>query len=478
MSVSVARRIAFEVLRRVEEDAYAADLLHARLESPEGSTGHRKRVKPEDAALATELTLGTLRWQRALDFLIEKQARKSAASLDAEVRIALRLGLYQLRFLSRIPPHAAVHESVELVKRAKKRSAASLVNAVLRRTPRSPIAEMLPACLPLPERLGIEFSHPTWLVERWLARFGEERTRALQEANNRVPRTVCAILRPEKRDAIVQELRTQNIVVDEARWLRHAIAVSGGSIMRTQAFQEGWISIQDEASQMVALLLGVQPGDTVLDVCAAPGGKTVHLAHAAGPKAPVVACDRHEHRLRAMRELLKRVGAMRIHLVALDAERALPFGRKFDRILVDAPCSGTGTLARNPEIRWRLRAEDLADLHARQVRFLTNALNKLAPGGRLVYSTCSLEPEENESVVNEVLSTNPSFKRINARDELAAFLEKPKKEITAEAQRAQSEEQASRGVGAHFDDTGTFRTFPPEHGTDGFFAVALEKRND
>ncbi len=455
MAISAARKIAFETLRRVEaEGAYASEVLHTVL---------GPGIKNEDAALATELTMGVLRWRGLLDFLLERQLKKPVARLDLAVAIALRIGLYQLRFLERIPARAAVNESVELVKHARKASAASLVNAVLRRLAseaNAPGARFLPADLPTAERLGILHSHPRWMVERWLARFGEARTTALLEANNRAPRLSCALHDPSGRELVLAELRKAGMTTDEGRLLRSAFAVSGGSPARTAAFLAGQISIQDEASQAVSLLLDVREGDRVLDLCAAPGGKTATLARAAGTKGSVVAADLHPHRLRAMREQLKRINLAQVTLVNLDATKPLPFRSGFDRILVDAPCSGTGTLSRHPEIRWRLRPEQLPELHQLQVAILCRALEGLAPGGRLVYSTCSLEPDENEEVVAEALRENESIKRV-AGSTVSATLERY---LAPGVQPAEL-----------IDASGQFRTLPGEQATDGFFAAVLER---
>ena len=456
MAISSARRIAFEVLRRVEaEGAYASDVLHAEL----GGS-----VKPEDAALATELTLGVLRWRALLDFLLERQLKKPAARLDLPVAIALRMGLYQLRFLERIPARAAVHESVELVKRARKASAAPLVNAVLRRLAsdaKAPIEKLLPSGATLAERLAILHSHPAWMVERWLARTGESQTIALLEANNRTPRLSCALHDPARREEIFASLQTTGLHAEPGRLLNAAFAVSGGSPTRTAAFRAGHISIQDEASQSIPLLLDVQRADRVLDLCAAPGGKTPPLARAAGKQGLVIAADRHAHRLRAMRQQFTRLGLEGAHLVELDATKPLPFRTQFNRILVDAPCSGTGTLARHPEIRWRLQPEQLPEFHKLQTSLLDAALERLALGGRLVYSTCSLELEENETVVSEALDRNHSIRRV-------------------------SKTEAARSIAPHlvpgaaaaslFDDEGQFRTAPGAFQTDGFFAALLEKK--
>lgn len=456
MPVSCARKIAFEILCRVEgERAYASDLLYARL---------GPRISQADAALATELTLGVLRWQRLLDSLLQRHLRGRTQRLDPEVRLALRLGLYQLRFLQRVPAHAAVSESVELAKRARKRSAAGLVNAVLRnvapdaRMPEAELERLLPAGISPAERAAMLFSHPTWLVERWMARFGERHTRALLAFDNQPPRLTCAVLAPQGASSVAESLRAEGLKVAPGRWLRSALALSGGSPGATQAFRLGQILLQDEASQMVAHLLDVRAGQTVLDLCAAPGGKTILLARAAGRDGSVVASDLHGHRLLSMRGQIERTAAPNVLLVALDATQRLPFARPFDRILVDAPCSGTGTLARNPEIRWRLQPDHLAAAHNCQAAMLAAVLPLLAPGGRLVYSTCSLEPEENQEVVREALARHPRIHPVAARPVLAPHL------------------QEGADSAALFDPAGFFHTFPSESGTDGFFAAVLARQ--
>jgi 16S rRNA (cytosine967-C5)-methyltransferase len=453
--ISAARKIAYEVLRRVEaEGAYASDLLHSELGA---------RVKTEDAGLATELVMGVLRWRRLLDFLLERQLKKPVARLDLPVALALRIGLYQLRFLERIPARAVVNESVELVKSARKTSAATLVNAVLRRAAeeaRVPATKFGPQAAPLAERLGILHSHPTWMVERWLQRLGEEQTVALLEANNRAPRLSCALHDVTCRDEIFAALQHAGLRFEPGNILQSAFAVSGGSPTRTESFRSGAISIQDEASQTVPLLLDTHSGDRVLDLCAAPGGKTSLLARVAGAKGIVVAADRHAHRLRAMREQFKRLGLSQVRSIELDAASPLPFGILFDRILVDAPCSGTGTLARHPEIRWRLNPEQLAEFHALQTSLLRSALQQLAPGGRLVYSTCSMEPEENEQVVEEALRTTGGFQRDTTNEAARALKDKLVPGFKAESL---------------FDPDGYFHTTPSALETDGFFAAVIKR---
>jgi 16S rRNA (cytosine967-C5)-methyltransferase len=333
--MSPARVVAFRVLQRVEEGGFASDLLR----------GLSVGLATRDAGLASEIVFGCLRFQAQLDFLIEHFSGRPAAGLDAEVRIALRMGVYQLRHLDRVPAHAAASESVDLVKKAGKRSAAGFVNAVLRKSGGEPI--------PWPDR-AVALSQPQWLLDRWDVQFGPETAGKIAEA---------FLLAPEK---------YVRVIMGEPR-------------------------VQDIGSQSIVPLLDLRPGLSFLDVCAAPGNKTAQALES-GVRA--VACDVSLRRLAG----LKPLGCP---LVVLDGAVPLPFSRPFDRILLDAPCSGTGTLGRNPEIKWRLRPENLAVFHRKQVQLLANALKLLAPGGRLVYATCSLEREENEAVVEEVLGVVP-----------------------------------------------------------------------
>jgi len=462
LAVSAARKIAFEVLSRVaSEDAYASELLHARLNSHEGTS-----VKPEDAALATEITLGVLRWQRLLDTLLARHTKKPIQRLDTPVAIALRIGLYQIRFLERVPHRAAVSESVELVKFARKTSAATLVNAVLRRSADEaiiPPETLLAAAAREATRatwLAVLHSHPTWLVERWLAQHGEGKTIAILEANNRAPRVSCHANDDSQRESVIARLQSAGLRVEPGTLLREAFSVSGGSVSRSEAFQSGALSIQDEASQTVPLLLGVLHGEKVLDLCCAPGGKTAILSRAAGDNGLVVASDLHAHRLRATRDQLARVRAKNVRVVQLDAAKPLPFSQKFDRILVDAPCSGTGTFARHPEIRWRLTLEQLAALKPVQSSLLGFAADQLRVGGRLVYSTCSIEREENEAIVAAALAANPGLRRAHAADA---------------ASRLTGKLAGGIDPAALFDSDGQFHTLPGHYGTDGFFAAVLER---
>ena len=389
-----ARRTAFAILLRVEtQSSYASELLHGPL-----TTG----LSAQDAALATELVLGTLRWQATLDFIAQQLTQKKWESFDAEVRVTLRLGLYQLRFLTRMPARAAVNETVELVKTAGKASAAGLVNAVLRKGAQVELASLRPASMSEHEWLAIETSHPAWLLARWESRFGREAALSLARANNQ---PAAAFLRLNSQNKslsdVEQQLRSQGIELRPGNFLKDCRAVAEGNITRTELYRRGEIVAQDEASQMVPFLLDVREGQAVLDLCAAPGNKTAQLAQWVGASGQVIAGDLHWHRLREMTSLPP---DSRVWKVALDGCQPLPFRTRFERILVDAPCSGTGTLRRHPEIKWRLTPADLKALSQKQLRLLDRAAAALETGGRIVYSTCSVEKEENQDVIESFLN--------------------------------------------------------------------------
>jgi 16S rRNA (cytosine967-C5)-methyltransferase len=440
VAVAPARRAAFDILRRVEEEgAFASVLLAASLEE----------LNAQDRALTYELVLGTLRWQLWLDRLIEYYARRSAQSLDAPVRRALRLGLYQLRFLSRIPARAAVNESVNLMRVAKLRSAASLVNAVLRRATREPDYDPVAAVSEPLERIAIETSHPAWLIERWADAFSIEEAASFARSNNEPPPIAFRVNEDDERAAILEELRAAGGHVEPSLVAPDAWRIQGATSRLRQFASEGRVYIQDEASQLVAHALDARTGERVLDVCAAPGSKTTHLAARTPGVKLIVAGDLYEHRLRTVIEAGARAQRSFIHAVALDATAPLPLAEgSFDRVLIDAPCTGTGTLRRNPEIRWRITPSDIADLRERQQRILVSASKMTRMGGRLVYSTCSVEREENEEVVASFLHQNGAFQQVSP-PVLAPF-------------------QSAPGAG---------RTWPHREGADGFFIAAFERRS-
>ena len=432
MPVSPARAAAFEVLLRIENtDAYASELLHS---------SRFAKLSPADHGLLTELVMGVLRWRSVLDKTVAAHSSQLVTKLDLEVLTALRLGAHQLVFLDRIPAHAAINESVELVKRAHKRSAAGFVNAVLRKVAKDrPGAASFDACS----------AHPGWLVDRWRQNYGAEAARGICEYDQNPPAPVIRITDP----VVIEELKKEGVRLEPGAFLINAFRVSSGDITRTKTFRERRLALQDEASQLVALLVG--RGGSILDCCAAPGGKTRIIAER-NSNATVVAMEIHPHRARLLRKL---VPDSNVGVVAGDV-RTIPLGKNFEAILVDAPCSGTGTLARNPEIKWRLKEDDLLRLQAYQLEILSAAMKHVATGGRLVYSTCSLEQEENERVIKRALASDPSFTVVNCREELEK-LQRSGELVSGELESLLSSPY--------------LRTIPGVHRCDGFFAAVLQK---
>jgi 16S rRNA (cytosine967-C5)-methyltransferase len=445
--VSPARQAAYSILIRVQSGrCFAVDLL----QSDEVS-----QLKDADKRLTTEIVMGVLRWQGALDAKIASLSGKPIEYFDAEVVTILRISVYQVLFLRRIPAHAVVNEGVELTKAARKRSATGLVNAILRKC--KPVAGLLDphgAVSSGPEALeAVKAATPAWMLERWEKHFGSNAASSLARASLQIPPTTLRA-RAGDRQTVAARLREQGIETEPCRFVPHALSIRGGEFYASELFRSGEVAVQDEASQLVAALVNPNRGDRLLDLCAAPGIKTAQMAEALG-EGTMVSCDSSANRLATMKRLLdgRLPGGVRAEVLHLDATFKLPFQDAFERILVDAPCSGTGTLARNPEIKWRLKPDELSRLSGMQSAILANALEVLAPGGRLVYVTCSLESEENENVVAAALVNRPGF-RLLGKEELA-------REFPAWAEL--------------FDASGYFSTRPDLHGMDGFFAAVITK---
>ena len=438
-TVSPARRVAFEILQRVDKGAYASVLLASREEE----------LRTADRALCHELVMGVLRWQLWLDKLIEHYSNLTIAKADPAVRITLRLGLYQLRFLSRIPASAAVNESVNLMRLARLSSAKSFVNAVLRRATREPRFNPAANISDPVARIAIETSHPSWLIERWTQAFGLAETEALAAANNQPAPIAFRIVPARATEAeVIDQLRATGASLYASEIAQGAWRVGEGGGLLRELSGAGKVYLQDEASQLVAQVLEAQPGDRVLDVCAAPGSKATQIASSLG-SVRVFAGDLHENRLRAVAQAARLQNARGLQCVVLNGLEPLPFpDGSFDRVLIDAPCSGTGTLRRNPEIRWRISAEDIRDLSSRQERLLNNASLVLKPGGRLVYSTCSFEPEENEAVISAFLQDHDQFQQVKLPLNPSLVTQ-----------------------------SGGLRTWPSRDGADGFFIALLESKS-
>lgn len=487
LNVSPARAAAFDILVRVErEDSFANELLHSRAVD---------RLSPQDRGLTMELVMGVLRWRSRLDAAIAQYSFTPFPRLDFEVLTALRIGAYQLEFLTGIPNRSAVNESVNLAKRAKKKSAAAMVNVILRKIAasvaqrRARLAELEPeresqstrSTGPLvnralagesaPQFLARQYAHPEWLVERWVREYGVQAASQICAHNQAVPATAIRLrsastisdsgTAPSSNHSTSSATSASSappngsapLELAPGKLMSSARLVISGDVTHSASCLNGEIVIQDEGSQLIAALVG--QGERILDCCAAPGGKTSAIADR-NPQARIVAADLHAHRTRLMQQLVRQPN---VEIITADAT-ALHLPDTFDRVLADVPCSGTGTLARNPEIKWRLKPADLADLQQRQIAILNASLQHLSPGGRLVYSTCSLEPEENEHVVEQILREQKGFRIIDILGEL--------------------EKLQARGIlvwpDLHSLTRGPYlRTIPGQHPCDGFFAAIFER---
>lgn len=400
--MSDPRREAFRILRRVEEGgAYASILLEERA---------RSIADPRDVGLLTEIVLGVLRRRAALDHAIGRVAStRSIDTIDPPVLAALRIGAYSLLHLDRVPDFAAVDTAVTLAREGGAKGAAGFVNGVLRAIARQG-KDLLP---PVPvdgdvAALALFHSHPVWWTERVVARLGWERASTLIASNNEPAPPVLA----PAVSHLAERLAAEGVATAPGRLVPDALRVVSGVPQATEAFRQGAFWMQDEASQLVPRLFADPIGPRVADLCAAPGGKTMALARRLPPSGFVVAADRNVKRLGRLLRNLARVHLSGVQPVAIDllAER-LALSGPFDDVLLDAPCSGTGTLRRHPEIRWRLRPSDVLQLAGRQEQMIQRAATLVRPGGRLVYSVCSIEPEEGPRVVETFLSGHPEFRR-------------------------------------------------------------------
>lgn len=450
-SISPARKAAFQILMAVERgQSHSDDLLRGK---------HVNALSTADRNLTTALVLGVLRWQIRLDEQIKALLKKPNARLDAEVLIALRMGAFQLLHLDRIPARAAIDESVELAKQAGHRFASGMVNAVLRKFSSVPRIELTGANA---EELALAQAHPQWMVRRWAERFGIEEACAICRHGQSQPETVVRIARPD----VEAELATAGIELAPGKLLCAARRVVAGDVTATSAFQSGQIRIQDEGSQLVAEIAaaaGAASGQTpekILDACSAPGGKTLILLER-NPHAHVVACEASGRRWAQLRQRLSGFGG-RVECRQADAG-VLDENEGFDLALADVPCSGTGTLGRNPEIRHRLHAEDLPRQAERQRAILSATLRALRPGGRVVYSTCSLEPEENDQVVEAVLAANTQAKQVSIETSLESM-----------ATAGVLTQRAAALLQKCLTPDGALRLLPGDSGADGFFIAMLE----
>ena len=442
-SATGARKAAFRVLSRViGGDAYADILLDKELEG----------IKEEDRPLATELAYGVLRWTLRLDWIIDTFSSIKTRKLEHSVLNALRIGVYQLYFLTGVPARAAINESVNLIKGEGARKA-GFVNAVLRRAAAKPASVVFPPLEKDPvKHISVVWSHPEWIVRRWVKRWGAEEAAALCEAGQRVPpktlRTNTLLI---SRDSLALELEREGLQIERTRCSPDGLVIRGGEGADPR---DPRYYIQDEASQLVSCLVSPKPGEVVLDACSAPGGKTTHMAQLMRNTGRIYALDRYAKRLKSVVETAKRLKIDIIETIEADASvygSAPPPVPGFDAILCDAPCSGLGVLRRVPDIKLKRTEEGLKALSETQKKMLGNLSRRLKPGGRLVYSTCTFEPEETEGVVEWFLGAHPGF----VVESACGYVPEECRDLV--------------------DGPGFFRTYPHRHGMDGFFAVRLKR---
>lgn len=449
-----ARLAALRVLRDVHSGRH--DL------STSQALARSALADPRDRSLATEIVLGTLRWRAEVDHVVQLASSRPLGRIDADVLDVLRLSTYQLLHLKRVPVRAVVDDGVDLTRTlgAKgKQSAAAFVNAVLRS-----VAKNLDTLdLPQPsqpsvtgqrhretdlEYLSVSMSHPRWLVERWYDRYGFEATEQWTRFNNGpAPITLRVNTLATSTTALADKLLECGVSVAVGAWAPHSLVVTGGNPLVTDLHHREFFWVQDEASQVVAALVNADPGDRVLDVCASPGGKSLVIAGAMRDQGMLVAADRSATRTRLLSATLARIGLRCASVVRLDGRRP-PFGPRFQWVVVDSPCSGLGTLRRDPDIRWRRSPDDLSRMASMQFELLSGASTAVAPGGHLLYATCSSEPDENQNVVTRFLESRTDF--------------------SIEAPTAPHVQEC-------VDEAGFLQTRPDRHGLEGFFAAILRR---
>lgn len=404
--MKTGREIALQILKEVDEkDAYANLALSHLLE--------QERPAPQERRFATELVYGTIKARNTVDWVIGKFANRPLAKMTVWVRNILRLGAYQLLFMERIPPSAACNEAVNLTKRYGHQGTAKFVNGILRAIARQKDELSFPDLQDDPVgHIALRFSHPDWIVKRWLARFGPEETISLCKKNNETPAlSVRTNTLKTTRTALKQSLTEEGVQASDSRWAPEGLILEGFSALgQLAALREGLCQVQDESSMLVAHVLDPQPGEFIIDACGAPGGKTTHIAQKMQNRGRILSIDIHGHKLRLTMENCRRLGINIVETAAMDA-RFLheQFSLQADRVLVDAPCSGLGVLRRKPDARWRKCPEMLEELSGLQREILASAAQCVKPGGVLVYSTCTIEPEENQDVVRDFLAAHGDF---------------------------------------------------------------------
>lgn len=447
----IVRKKAFEVLNLSESGGATLDGIIDRTLT--GRTDFSRR----DRALLNALVFGVLRWRKRIDWTLAHFSKRPIDAIDPQIRNILRLSLFQMMFLDRIPVHAAVHSAVELAKTVSPPWIVSFVNAVLRKAAKGHQRVPLPDPARSPaRRLAVEKSFPGWLVDRWIRRYGSEETAGLCDSINGIPPlTVRTNTLLATREQVIESLSREAEHVAPTRVSSVGVVFRDPKVPISElaAFRAGWCGVQDEAAQIVSLLLDPRPGETVLDACAGRGGKTGHLAQLMENRGRITAIDIDPKKKAPLIAEMKRLEVEIVTTRTDDLMQPLPQALgTYDRILLDAPCSGLGVLRRNPDAKWARKGSDLSRHHDRQVELLSRVAGLLQPNGRLVYAVCSLEPEENESVIIDFLKNHGEFDILPPESDSPGAL-KPL-----------------------LDESGFLRTFPHRHGMDGFFAACLLKR--
>ena len=442
------RQLAFLVLQEIRQrGAYADIALNRWL--------NKAQLKGADKRLATELVYGSTRRRRSLDAIVNQLAKKPATKQPPDLRTVLHLGLYQLRYLN-IPPAVAVDTAVQLAKENRLTGLTGFVNGLLRQYLRLQEAEPDGEPLQLPDnpikRLGILHSYPDWIIELWLKQWGEAETEKLCVWFDRPP-TIDLRINPLQAslEEVESAMTLSGISVSRLPYLPQALRLTSnaGSISQLPGFQEGWWMVQDGSAQLVARLLDPQPGEVVIDACAAPGGKTTHIAELMGDRGTVWACDRSASRLKRLKQNCDRLNLQSIQIYAEDIRNLQKFTNQADRVLLDAPCSGLGTLHRHADARWRQTPETVRELSVLQTELLERTASWVKVGGILVYATCTLHPLENEGVIEAFASKHSNWK-----------IDPP-----------HSEELTS-----YFSTSeGWVKILPHQHQMDGFFMVRLKR---
>ncbi|AYA75370.1 16S rRNA (cytosine(967)-C(5))-methyltransferase [Bacillus sp. Y1] len=443
---SNVRESVVSILEQIEKNQSYSNLLL-------NNVIKKNQIATKDIGLLTELTYGTLQRKMTLDYYLEPFI-KNPKKLENWVKQLLRMTLYQMLYLDKIPDRAAIHEAVEIAKKRGHKGISGMVNGVLRSLQREGVRDM-DEIKDEVERLSIETSHPTWLVRRWIEQFGYNKAKEMCEINLTAPMQTARVNTNKiTREACIKRLTEEGFQVEESVVVPEAIKCLKGNLAHSESFREGLITIQDESSMLVAYALGIEQNETILDACAAPGGKSTHIAEKLEDTGQVISLDLHEHKVKLINENAIRLGLTNIETKAMDSRKVQEEfeGSAFDRILLDAPCSGLGVMRRKPDMKYTKKEEDLNRLQSIQLQLLDSVTPLLKPGGTLVYSTCTIDRSENEEVVTAFLQKHTDFE-----GDLSVIERMPK---------------AIQPLMTDFQ----LQIFPQDFGSDGFYIASLRKK--